>query len=77
MSLEIARRVKALEAKVAALEAAVQKMTLPPATPAEKPVVQKLCPHCNAVPAYYFHVKNCPANKKNKGDDRQRDPGTT
>jgi DNA repair exonuclease SbcCD ATPase subunit len=28
---------------------------------------QKLCPHCGEQPAYFFHVKSCAKNKKNKG----------
>jgi hypothetical protein len=31
--------------------------------------IGKLCPHCGEKPARFFHVKNCPANKKNKGSN--------
>lgn len=86
-NLELKAALKALEARVAALEAresvasvlARQAADYASFSSKEKaePTVKNaraLCPHCNAVPAYYFHVKNCQKKKNNNGDDGIRDP---
>jgi hypothetical protein len=55
--LEMKNALRALEARVAALET---KPTPVPPVVAEVPNKKmKMCPKCNAVPAYFFHVKNC------------------
>jgi len=92
MSLEIARRVKALEARVAELETLVSalRMLAESNAIASKPLdVQKvqenvraiqagrsMCPKCGVAPNHFFHVKNC-RGQQQKNDDRNRDPGTT
>lgn len=74
MSVELFRRVKTLEEKVARLES---QLAQSPTTVKLEQKKIKLCPHCQAVPAYHFHVKNCTANKKkNNGDDGRPDPST-
>jgi hypothetical protein len=73
MSIELARRIKVLEGKVAELEK--QKPALPPLPDIPK---TKMCPHCSAVPAYHFHVKNCQKKMNKKyGDDGIGTTGTT
>lgn len=71
MSLELFRRVKVLEGKVDELERKLSQaaVVVHPAPPAPVPEVkqrkqiEKLCPHCNAAPAYFFHVRKCGAKK--------------
>ena len=75
MSLEIARRVKALEARVAELE---KKLAAPPLATAVEIALpaRSLCPKCGVKPNHFFHVKNC-RGQQQKNDDRNRDPGIT
>lgn len=74
MSLELARRIKAIEAEVTALRGRVG--ALENTAPAIKPEAsqKKLCPKCGKVPAYFFHVKNC---REQKQDDGRRATDTT
>ena len=83
MSLEIARKVKTLEAKVAeqgklleALRQLIDNATLTqsPASP-----IRAMCPKCGVKPNHFFHVKNCRGTQEEQknADDKRRDPGTT
>lgn len=75
MSLELFRRVKLLEGKVDELErklaqAAVVVHPAPPVPVIEvkqRKKIEKVCPHCNSAPAYFFHVKNCQKRTKING----------
>ena len=78
MSLEIARRVKALEAKVAELE---KKLATPVVEikPEVTNASRALCPKCGVKPNHFFHVKNCRGKQEEQknADDKRRDPGAT
>jgi transposase len=78
MSIEIARRVKALEAKVAELEkkAAEQIVTIAPEV--EKSP-RSMCPKCGVKPNHFFHVKNCRGlqEEQKNADEPGRNPGAT
>jgi hypothetical protein len=87
MSLAMLNRIKALEVKVTALEgkiseqakyAEVVRQIIDSQTLASKPL-RKMCPKCGVMPAYFFHVKNCNADKnKNNGEtDGNGAPGST
>jgi hypothetical protein len=81
MSIELARRIKALEARVSEMQAEIAKfhgitdlMRGTVATPS-----RALCPKCGVKPNHFFHVKNCAGQKEkqNDGDDKRRYPGAT
>jgi hypothetical protein len=84
MSIEMSRRIKVLQAEVTALRdrvGALEAAALPAikvessftktisgvaaAVPKYKP-----CPKCGVAPGYFFHVKNCKGQEKQKDDDR-------
>ena len=80
--------VTALRDRVGALEAlpdklpALMQQVLDNAFLASKPmevaklsngkIERKMCPHCGVKPAYYFHTKNCKADK-NKNNGRKEE----
>jgi hypothetical protein len=57
MSIAMWQEIKALKARVEALEKAKLEKVPVVAGP-------KMCPKCNAEPAYYFHVKHCKGQTK-------------
>lgn len=73
-NLELKNALRALEARVAALEKRPEPspvITVPVVIDIDK----KLCPHCQKVPAHHLHVKACARKQKLKdGDDRRRNP---
>ena len=76
MSIELARRIKALEARVAELEKKPQVQVS--AVVPEEPKRQ-MCPKCGVKPNHFFHVKNCRGTQEEQknADDKRRDPGAT
>ena len=59
--------VTALRDRVGALEARSEVATLQ-----DGKITRKMCPHCGVKPAYYFHTKNCKADK-NKNNGRKEE----
>jgi hypothetical protein len=72
MVLDLQRRVKTLEAKLAE-----KKAFNAPVVQQEEKQKRAMCPHCGVKPNHFFHVKNCPEKNKNNGDTtfRRRNPG--
>jgi ArsR family metal-binding transcriptional regulator len=67
MSIAMWQEIKALKARVEALEKA--KAPKVEVAPLSRP---KMCPKCGEQPAYFFHVKNCKGqNKNNNGSTKE------
>jgi hypothetical protein len=85
MSIELARRIKALEARVAALESRPKDavMFTEKLLRMEKDFAEAtgraMCPKCGVKPNHFFHVKNCRGTQEEQknADDKRRDPGAT
>lgn len=77
MSIELARRIKSLEARVTELEKKPVEPQIRVVIPEEPK--RQMCPKCGVKPNHFFHVKNCRGTQEEQknADDKRRDSGAT